>query len=315
MEIWMKDKKKPLFHWYVDSALGKELVLALYTRPCRYGKCTFCVLPTMAAGGEKVTATDIEKQIDFILSNYSKKERDEISKVSIYTASSTLDQESLPTRSLMYLMLKISDLPKLKLVSFETRPEYVEDWELKAIKNVLGKDITLEIGIGYETYDPYLRNEILKKGLTRRALHSLMSLLSENKVSLKAYIMLKPHWSLNEEEAIVEAISGIKELSVMSSEYKVPVSIHLNPTYIAKDCQLSEEMISHNYEPPEIKSIITVLIGAVTIGLPIYAGLDDEGMDQWHLEFEKNSPQAHQLFLESLNLSEIEIRNIRKKYS
>jgi len=49
-----KDKTKPLFHWYVDCVQGKELVLALYTRPCRYGKCTFCALPAMSLGGEVV---------------------------------------------------------------------------------------------------------------------------------------------------------------------------------------------------------------------------------------------------------------------
>ncbi|MGJ8663791.1 MAG: MerR family transcriptional regulator [Marinicella sp.] len=59
----------------------------------------------------------------------------------------------------------------------------------------------------------------------------------------------------------------------------------------------------------------TLMSKEVWVSMLRNAGLDDEGMDQWHLEFEKNSPQAHQLFLESLNLSEIEIRNIRKKYS
>ena len=59
----MKDKTKPLFHWYVDGIQGKELVLALYTRPCRYGRCAFCSLPNMSIGGESVSAFDIERQI------------------------------------------------------------------------------------------------------------------------------------------------------------------------------------------------------------------------------------------------------------
>ena len=41
------------------------------------------------------------------------------------------------------------------------------------------------------------------------------------------------------------------------------------------------------------------------------AGLDDAGMNRWHREFEKSSPQAHQDFLESLGLSSGEIRRIR----
>ena len=42
------------------------------------------------------------------------------------------------------------------------------------------------------------------------------------------------------------------------------------------------------------------------------AGLDEQGMLQWHKEFEETAPQAHQDFLESLGLSKEETRKIRK---
>ncbi len=41
------------------------------------------------------------------------------------------------------------------------------------------------------------------------------------------------------------------------------------------------------------------------------AGLDDEGMKKWHQEFEKNAPDAHQDFLESLGIEPSEIKKIR----
>ena len=41
------------------------------------------------------------------------------------------------------------------------------------------------------------------------------------------------------------------------------------------------------------------------------AGLDEAGMRQWHIEFEKTSPQAHQDFLESIGIDAAEIRLIR----
>lgn len=274
----MRDKRKPLFHWYVDCALGKELVFALYTRPCRHGRCVFCALPNLSLDGESVSARDIEGQIDYILDQYSQEERDSIAKVSIYTASSVLDQECMPTRSLLYLSLRVCDLPKLSMVSLETRVEYVEDWELKALRNLFGESVTLEIGIGYETHSPDLRNRILGKGLTVKELNIFMKLLAENGASMKAYLMLKPHHSLTEEEGIVEAQNGLKELHGLGSEYGVPVSIHLNPTYIAKGCRLTEELIEHGYKPPELASVLTVVQTANDLGLPIYVGLDDEGL-------------------------------------
>lgn len=274
----MKDKTKPLFHWYVDSAIGKELVFALYTRPCRYGRCAFCSLPDMSLGGETVTAHDIEAQIDFIISNYTRDQINQVAKVSVYTASSALDQECLPTRSLMYLAIKVCDIPLLKQVSLETRPEYVEDWELKAFKNIFGKNVDLEIGIGYETHDPELRNKVLHKGLSIEKLRTLLKMLAENKCTFKAYLMLKPHHSLSEEEGIIEANNGVKELYELSKEFNVPTSLHLNPTYIAEGCRLTNEMIEFGFQPPELDSVIKVVKTSKELNMPIYVGLDDEGM-------------------------------------
>jgi DNA-binding transcriptional MerR regulator len=41
------------------------------------------------------------------------------------------------------------------------------------------------------------------------------------------------------------------------------------------------------------------------------AGLDETGMRNWHIEFEKTSPEAHQDFLESIGLENDEILTIR----
>ncbi|MGD9211714.1 MAG: MerR family transcriptional regulator [Desulfobacteraceae bacterium] len=41
------------------------------------------------------------------------------------------------------------------------------------------------------------------------------------------------------------------------------------------------------------------------------AGLDENGMHKWHMEFEATAPEAHQDFLESIGLSAEEIINIR----
>lgn len=43
------------------------------------------------------------------------------------------------------------------------------------------------------------------------------------------------------------------------------------------------------------------------------SGMSDEDMWQWHKEFERHMPEAHQDFLESLNIPNSEIEEIRKK--
>ena len=43
------------------------------------------------------------------------------------------------------------------------------------------------------------------------------------------------------------------------------------------------------------------------------AGLDDEGMDRLHAQFEKTDPVAHQRFLESLGLDAVHIARVRRQ--
>jgi DNA-binding transcriptional MerR regulator len=42
------------------------------------------------------------------------------------------------------------------------------------------------------------------------------------------------------------------------------------------------------------------------------AGLDDDAMRRWHIEFERMAPEAHQDFLESLGLPRAEVARIRR---
>ncbi len=45
------------------------------------------------------------------------------------------------------------------------------------------------------------------------------------------------------------------------------------------------------------------------------SGLSDEDMVNWHIQFEKLEPEAHQIFLESLGIEEKEIVVLRKRFN
>jgi len=47
-------------------------------------------------------------------------------------------------------------------------------------------------------------------------------------------------------------------------------------------------------------------------GIMSAAGMSDDDMRNWHCEFEAREPQAHQEFLESLNLDTAEVERIRR---
>jgi len=54
-----------------------------------------------------------------------------------------------------------------------------------------------------------------------------------------------------------------------------------------------------------------VLTKEIWVSILKGAGLDEKGMKNWHIEFEKTSPAAHQDFLESIGIEQAEIEVIR----
>lgn len=55
-----------------------------------------------------------------------------------------------------------------------------------------------------------------------------------------------------------------------------------------------------------------VITKDIWVSLLKSAGLDEEGMMKWHIEFERMSPEAHQDFMESIGIENEEINMIRK---
>jgi len=55
-----------------------------------------------------------------------------------------------------------------------------------------------------------------------------------------------------------------------------------------------------------------IITKSMWVSLLKAAGLDENGMKKWHIEFEKTSPEAHQDFLESLSIDKDEILKIRE---
>jgi DNA-binding transcriptional MerR regulator len=52
---------------------------------------------------------------------------------------------------------------------------------------------------------------------------------------------------------------------------------------------------------------------ATWVGILRAAGMSEEGMDAWHQAYERQAPEAHQAFLESLGIEPGEVERIRER--
>ncbi len=73
-----------------------------------------------------------------------------------------------------------------------------------------------------------------------------------------------------------------------------------------------QKVILKILEVEDFKPSTRVITKETWVSLLRAAGLDDEGMKNWHIEFEKASPEGHQDFLESIGIDEHEIGLIRQ---
>jgi len=269
--------RRPIAHRIRKTPLGRELVLSLYTKGCRYARCSFCSLPALSAGEAAVSARDIRAQVDHALDSYPAKMLAPVQRVSVFNSGSVLDQRTLPTSALWHLFERLPELANLKLVCLDSRAEFIEAWELDGLLRRLD-GIGLEVAVGYETQDERIRNRVLRKGLSEKTFQGLCALLASKGARLKAYVMVKPDPSMTERDGVEEAVRTLRHIAALGGSLKLAVCAHLNPTYVAKGSRLEREFRTRDYSPPRLWSVVDIISRMEGAGLPIQVGLDTEGL-------------------------------------
>lgn len=253
---------KPITFWIKKERLlgeiGKEFTIILRTRGCdwalgAHGGCSMCGY-IKDANIENVAPTQIKNQFDYALSN----KLNEINKdtdnyvLKLFNSGSFLDEGEISENVRRYIYEKIASIGKIKEVVLESRVEYITPDKLIEIKRYL-KNKYLEIGIGLETIDDYIRNNYINKGLLFSDFKNAIQICKEHNIGVKAYLLFKPPF-LNEQGAIDDCENSIKELI----ELKVN-SISINPLNIQKGTFTEFLWFQKRYRPPWYYSLFKCL--------------------------------------------------------
>lgn len=277
-------------YWYQNTIEGNTLFLVFYTKACQYSKCLGCNLPSQMSEND-VDYKDLIKQIDYVFHNIlADADKPHIHKIIISNNGSILDEDTFSTSALIYLFTKINmECDNVKVITIETRPEYIEIDELEVLARILKEGATrttLEIAIGFEAFDNNIRNEYFKKGLDLASVEELIKIISvtntkhkgEDLIQLKTYFMLKPVPQLTDEQAVADIHNGIEYLHQLAKNNKVRINMHLNPTYVASGTPLEKEFSTGNFTPPKLSSVVEAIKAGKDKEISIYVGLNDEGL-------------------------------------
>ena len=268
--------------WFQESEEGLVLFVVFYTQACRWSRCLGCNLPSRVSK-EHVPFQLLMQQVDNLFADFKVQAHlRDIRKVIISNNGSVLDQDTFSSTALMYLIARLNlHIPRLSMLSLESRPEYVDLAELAFISRALAEGETptgLEIAIGFEAFDDHIRNDIFDKGLTLKTFESLVEKLSAYNFSLKCYFMQKPVPGIGDEEAVEDIIKAIDYLSGVSRHFGTKINMHLNPTYVATGTALESAFNAGNYHPPRLQDVARAALSAKEKRLSIFIGLSDEGL-------------------------------------
>jgi radical SAM enzyme (TIGR01210 family) len=256
---------KPVSFWIKEDRLlkkkGKEFAIILRTKGCSWalgdsGGCSMCGY-IQDSTIEKIDQIHIINQFNYALqekiNEISSDEEDFI--VKIFNSGSFFDDDEISEDVREHIFKKIADVPKIKEVVIESRVDYITNEKLKKMKRIL-KDKYIEVAIGLETVDDYIRNRYINKGLKFKDFLDAIHLCKKNDVGIRAYLLFKPPF-LNEQTAIDDCVKSIQKLA----ELKIN-TISINPVNIQKNSLVEYLFYQKRYRPPWFYSLFKSLLKA-----------------------------------------------------
>ncbi|MBK5190604.1 MAG: radical SAM protein [Methanosarcinales archaeon] len=153
--------KTPVASWFdydyfeEERKAIKALTVILRTAGCQWRKCTMCGFWQESAD---VTQADILDQLERSLRNSP--EEDIILK--IFTSGSFLDEREISSETRKEIAERVRKVGRIRKFIVETRPEFVSAERIEDLKGVEN----LELAIGLETADDFIRSKYIKKGFS-----------------------------------------------------------------------------------------------------------------------------------------------------
>jgi radical SAM enzyme (TIGR01210 family) len=256
---------KPVSFWIKEDRLlkkkGKEFTIILKTKGCSwalgdYGGCSMCGY-VQDSTIEKIDQLHIINQI-----NYAFQEKiDEIQNdmddyvIKIFNSGSFFDDDEISEEIREYIFKKIAKITKINEIVIESRVEFITSEKLKRMKAILnGKYV--EVAIGLETVNDYIRNNYINKGLKFEDFLKTIQICKKQDVGLRIYLLFKPPF-LNEQTAIEDCVNSIKRLAELEVN-----TISINPVNIQKGSLVEYLYYQKRYRPPWFYSLFKCLIKA-----------------------------------------------------
>ena len=218
------------------------------TTGCRWARQGGCTVCDYGGFDGEVPSLLLVDQANQLLDEWGPE-----NEVSLNALGSFFDDDEMPVDARMGILRAISSHPPIDLLSVETRPDTVTRAKIQAAVDLLGPSITLEVGLGLESADDFVRNVCVNKGLPLTQFARAVEDIVEAGAQVCAHVLLKPPF-LTEAEAVADAVSSI--------DYAFTVGVRRTVLMV---CNIKAATLTHwlwqrgAYRPPWLWSALEVV--------------------------------------------------------
>ncbi|KYK37858.1 MAG: archaeosine biosynthesis radical SAM protein RaSEA [Theionarchaea archaeon] len=209
----------------------KRLMVILTAKGCTWAKtggpCTMCNY--WIKRHNAVTAEDLVSQFTSEIAKYNLS-KEGITYICIFCSGSFLSDAEVPEEARITIMRKIAQLSSIEKVMIEARAEHVEKNKVMQLKKVLGEKI-LEVGVGLESADDFIRQVCINKGLPRKTFERALRILKECRSQLLAYVLIKPPF-LTEKEAIEDAVNTARYVFEVAEKVRIRTVVDFEAIHV-----------------------------------------------------------------------------------
>ena len=201
-----------------------------------HGKCPFyengCVFCDIGSGeGIQFTTQMNLERLDFFR-EYYKHILNNISHFVLYNSGSMLNHEEMSQTTLSGILHFIGTLSSCKTVSLETREDFIRRDSLDALLKDMSPEINVRIILGLESQDDHIREDILRKGISKVDFERAVEIIAEfrDRIGIDINILLCPP-PLERTEAITDALRTIDYGISLRNKFDLSANFNLHPYY------------------------------------------------------------------------------------
>lgn len=238
--------------------------------------CTFCRLPAgtrfavLGDGHEdhfrpwRVPQSDYVEMIETALS-----EAGDVENITVFNGGSFLTDHEIPPEVRKHIYRRFAEHPTASELMVESRPEFVRDDVLDEALRVISEK-KLMVGIGLESIDDHIRNNVLKKYIGRTSFLAAIKRLQHRGARTFVYAFLGAP-GLSEREAYHDAQQTIQFLVNLGVD-----EIALSCAFVPPGGHLEKLYRRDAFRPPWLWTIIELMAEARQHSWPLSVGGFDD---------------------------------------